>query len=158
MTARFRRRALSFIHAVVLGFLLAAPALAEGKLDVTGKFRASDGELDVAVYTEDKEKVGLLGIDNQGRVSFAFDKKEWSELVALWRRAEKVKSSAWKNVGEMTETGTKDISHLRIEAGPAMRFTIWSAEKGSKTCTLPAADYQRFGQALEHVRSYLAAQ
>ena len=153
-----------FAAALVLGLaLLAGPALAEGKLDVAAKFDNGATEVDQATYTaqNDKgveERVGLLGLRvGATRNSAAFGPTEWPALIDLFDKAGAAQSDSWTYVGDFTETGTADVSHLKVFAGPGVRFIIESPAKGAFTADVPRADMPAFTQALAQVKAYLGA-
>lgn len=128
-----------------------------GKLDVLGKFPATifTGELDVATYTENSERVGLLGIAKDKRVSFAFHPQEWDSLVQLFHKAEPVQGASWQFVGTVKEVGTKDPTLLIVTAETSgIRFTMETAE-GSFAVVLSRSDFDRFDANLRQVATYL---
>jgi len=143
--------------------LLAAPAPAKGKLDFVENFKTGDLELDVSTYTDPEVapyKVGLLGLAaGSTRNSFAFRGDEWQTLIDLVAKAARAKASgiAWSVVGEMTETGTSDLSHLVVSAGSGIRFALNSAKGASLTYVLAKADVPRFQRAIGKVKAYFAA-
>ncbi len=167
-----RRVAAAFTFALGLGLLAgpvlaqtasapSAPAAAQGKLDTIGAFANGDTEVDVATYTAPndqgvEERVGLLGVRvGTARNSAAFSPKEWRALLDLWVRAKAVRSRRWIPVGDFTETGTSDVSHLAIGAGPGVRFTVESPAKAALTVDLKRQDMPAFAAALARVKAYL---
>jgi hypothetical protein len=156
-----KRRILLFVTGLLLVLTpagLGPPNLAAqgGKLDVLGKFPASifSGELDVATYTENTERVGLLGISRDKRVSYAFHANEWESLIELFRKAEPVQGASWQFVGSLKEVGTKDPTLLIVTAGAGIRFTMETAD-GSFAVVLSRNDYERFETSLRQVATYL---
>ena len=150
------------VAAVALGFvLLAGPALAEGKLDFAGKFDGGATEVDLATYTapNDKgveERVGLLGLRvGATRNSAAFGPAEWRALLDLFAKAQNAQGGDWTYVGDFTESGTSDVSHLKVFAGPGVRFIVESPAKGALTVDLKRADIAGFAAALAQVKAYL---
>ena len=148
--------------ALALGVvLLAGPALAQGKLDMVGKFPNGDTEVDVATYTAPnaqgvEERVGLLGLRvGTQRNSAAFSVGEWRALLDLWAKAQNAQSDQWAYVGDFTETGTSDVSHLKVFAGPGVRFIVESPAKGAFTVVLNRGDMPAFSQALAQAKAYL---
>jgi hypothetical protein len=148
--------------AVALGLaLLAGPALAAGKLDMVGTFVNGDTEIDLATYTAlnaqgVEERVGLVGLRlGDRRNSAAFTPAEWRALIDLWTKAAAVRSGEWTYVGDFTETGTKDVSHLKISGGPGVRFIVESPAKGAYTADLKPSDMTGFETALARVKTYL---
>lgn len=128
-----------------------------GKLDVVGKFPASvfSGELDLATYTENNERVGLLGIARDKRVSYAFHPNEWDSLIQLFHKAEPVQGQSWQFVGTLKEVGTKDPTLLIVTAETSgIRFTMETAE-GSFAVVLSRNDFDRFETSLRQVATYL---
>jgi hypothetical protein len=126
------------------------------------KFRTGDLGLDVATYTDPEVapyRVGLIGmVSGSVRNSFAFRADEWTRLIALAAQAAQPQSSgAWRVVGEMTETGTSDVGHLVVSAGPGIRFALSSPKGAALTYVVARSDIPRFQQALGKVKAYLAA-
>jgi hypothetical protein len=142
----------------LLTLLLMLPATASvaGKLDVVAKFGVTGNELAVATYTDGTQKVALLAIWKDKRVSFAFDAKDWDSFIALYRKAAQTESASWQFVGTMKESETKDPTLLLITAGPGVRFTEETAE-GSFSVVLSPSDFERFEASLRQVKSYLAS-
>ena len=95
-----------------------------------------------------KGKVGLLTIATPDANSFAFNPSEWKSLIALCDRATKMQSGDWTVVGTMTETGTSDVSHLTVSAGPGLNFVITSPKDGTVAHVLQKAEFSRFQKAL----------
>jgi hypothetical protein len=138
--------------------LIAAPLLAEDKLDFVEKFRAGSLELGVATYGP-KDRVGLLGLrDGSQENSFAFSPEEWQTFIDLVAKAASQSAgSNWSVVGDMTETNTRDVSRLVISAGPGIRFAVNSPKGPSLTYVIGDSDISRLQQALSRVRAFLAA-
>jgi|HubBroStandDraft_6_1064221.scaffolds.fasta_scaffold215100_1 hypothetical protein len=138
--------------------LIAAPLLAEDKIDFVEKFRAGSLELGVATYGP-KDRVGLLGLrDGSQENSFAFSPEEWQTFIDLVAKAASQSTgSNWSVVGDMTETNTRDVSRLIISAGPGIRFAVNSPKGPSLTFVIGDSDISRLQQALSKVRAYLAA-
>jgi hypothetical protein len=140
-----------------------SPLLAAGKLDVVAKFQQANLELDVATYTETESKpskVGLLGLAaGTFRNSFAFNAQEWPNLIAAVAKAAKAQSAGnnWTVVAKLTETGTTDVSHLVVSAGPGIRFALNSQKGASLTYVIAKSDIPRLQQGLIRVRQYFAA-
>jgi hypothetical protein len=155
------RRSLFYVL-LVFGLALAtSPLWAEGKFAVIEKFANGNTELMVAHYTDPgapggKGKVGLLTIATPSRNSFAFNQLEWDRLIELYNKAAKVNSATWTVVGTMTETGTSDVSHLTVSAGPGINFVITSRKDGTVAHTLLKADFSRLQKALREVKDYLS--
>ncbi len=139
---------------VVLAFI--SPLYAAGKLDIVRKFTKGNTELKVATFTENAERVGLIGIASPARNSFAFKLKEWQMLIGLCTKASKIKSATWTEVGSMSETGTVDVSHLTVSAGPGMNFVITSPKKGTVSYAIQTPDYPVLLAALQKVKAYLS--
>jgi hypothetical protein len=139
--------------------LCATPALADGKLNILGKFVNADTELDVATYeASDGSRVALLGVRNgQRRNSIAFSPNEMPALFALWRQASSVRAGEWRYIGDFVETGTSDTSHLKISAGPGVRFIVESPAKGAFTVELATSDYPAFSAALDSTNAFVTA-
>ena len=134
---------------------------AEGKLAVVERFADRNTVLAVAHYTvagapTGKGKVGLLTIATPDANSFAFNLTEWKSLIELSGRAIKVQSRDWTVIGTMTETGTSDVSHRTVSAGPGVNFVITSSKGGTVAHVLPEAEFSRFQNALREVQDYLS--
>jgi hypothetical protein len=141
--------------------LATSPLWAEGKLAVIEKFASANTELMVAHFNDPgapkgKGRVGLLAIATPSRNAFAFNQPEWDKLIELYNKAAKIDSPAWTVVGTMTETGTSDVSHLTVSAGPGMNFVITSRKDGTVAHTLPRADFSRLQKALREVKDFLS--
>src|SRR5256885_7642796 len=83
---------LTWILVVAFGcILLPAPGRAKGQLATVSSFSNAGQKLDVVTYHDpDKggqNKIGLLGIAAQTRISFAFNLDDYAELFALWLKA-----------------------------------------------------------------------
>ena len=148
--------------ALVIGLSLgAAPTAQAGNLNVRGRFVNAGVELDVATYAapNDKgveERVLLLGIKSAGHaISIAVERTEAHTLQALWNQAESQQSDEWRYVGDFTETGTRDVSHLKVSAGPGVRYIIESPAKGASTADLSRSDMKAFGSALDEAVAYV---
>jgi len=134
---------------------------AEGKLAVVERFADRNTVLAVAHYTIEgaptgKGKVGLLTIATPDTNSFAFNLAEWKSLIELNDRAIKAQSRDWTVIGTMTETGTSDVSHLTVSAGPGVNFVITSPKGSAVAHVVPAAEFSRFQKALHDVQDYLS--
>jgi hypothetical protein len=152
-----------FAATLALSFAaLAQPALAEGQLQGFGQFENAAGRLDVDTYRvvhDDgvDERVGLLSIVTPEKtISIAFSKGEFPTLWTLWRTAEGSQSGTWKPVGDFVETGTSDTSHLKMSAGPGVRFVIESPALGAFTTELMSSNFEGFESALQKAESYVA--
>ncbi len=143
--------------------VFASPVLAKGKLDYVATFQQPNIRLDVCTYADpDKvpKKDALLGMSfGSVKNSFALDANEWAKLIGLIAAAATAQSSSdrWTVIGEMTETGTTDVSHLVISAGPGIRFALNSPAGASLTFMLARSDIPRFQQALVQVKAFLLA-
>jgi hypothetical protein len=152
--------------ALAFGLLLfTSGAQAGGKLAFVDKFIDGSNELDVATYfdpgdaSKASEKVAVLGIRNDTRrISISFGASEWHALVVLWAKAVAEQSNSWQDAGIYTETGTDDISTLKLSAGNGVIFLISSPAKGVETYRLSATDMGRFGVAVQNVQDSLANQ
>jgi hypothetical protein len=164
MSACIRRlSSVLIILAASLG-LLTSPLLAAGKLEFVEKFKQGRLELNVATYTEPDAstgklgKIGLLALAaGTLRNSFASDGPQWPKLIALIDKAAKAQSAGnkWTVVGEISETGTSDVSHLVVSAGPGIRFALNSPQGASLSYVLPRSDIARLQQAMGQVRQFL---
>lgn len=163
MTGMLRLAAvLAFGFTALVFTARAGPARAEGHLDIVATFTNGDTEIKVATYGAPndqgaEERIGLVGITiGEQKNSVAFSPNEWPALIRLWRRARDAQSDTWRPVGDFTETGTSDVSHLAVSAGPGMRLVLESPAKGAMTADLARSDLVAFGAALDKVTAYLA--
>jgi len=155
----------SLTAALMLSFaILAAPAAADdGKLQGFAQIQTADGRIDIDTYHVVREdgtdlRIGLLSIVVHGKhISVTFDKSEFPTLWTLWQNAQARQSASWQPVGDYVETGTTDVSHLRISAGPGVRFMIESPANGAFTSELPASSFSQFSSALQSAESFVAA-
>ena len=101
----------------------------------------------------------MLGLrDGSLENSFAFSPEEWQTFIDLVAKAASQSvASNWSVVGDMTETNTRDVSHLVISAGPGIRFAVNSTKGPSLTYVIGNSDVSRLQQALSKMRAYLAA-
>jgi len=150
------------IAALALAFV-PGPAVAEGQLTCNDRFVTATSELDLCTFTNPRAdgteiRVLLLGIESSDhrRISITFDKTETSALLRLWRQALDKQSTSWQPVGEYTETGTDDNSHLKVSAGPGVRLVIESPARGANTTELPPGNLAGFTAALEKAVNYVA--
>jgi len=136
-------------------------AQAQGGLHYLGKFVNSDSELHVMTYSKVTDKglegrIFLLGIQsNTRRNSVAFGPGDFPAFLRLWQSALKQQSDTWQPVGDYVEHGTKDVSHLKVSAGPGIRFVIESPARGAFTSELQPSNYDAFGSALETANLFL---
>lgn len=136
---------------------------AHAGMNVVGKFKSQDSEVDVAVYsaTDSKgleQRLGLLGVAIASkRNTIAFAPAEWISLITLWRQAKAAQGPVWRNIGGFTETGTSDAPHLTVSAGPGVRFSIESPARGAISADLSNADISRFDAALTQATQFLVA-
>ena len=56
----------------------------------------------------------------------------------------------------MTETGTSDVSHLTVSAGPGVNFVVTSPKGGTVAHVVQEAEFSRFQKALRDVQDYLS--
>ncbi len=133
------------ISAILFGLLLLpATAQAAGELVYAGKFFSGGNEFDIAQYTEDQDKVAVIGIEsNSQRTSVAFAPDEWHFFVELWRKAQSLQSATWQPVGTFKETNTDELALLTVTAGPGVQLTI-TGKKGPFVFVLLPGDYAQF--------------
>ena len=157
---------MTFAHrvaaALALGLVLfAAPALAAGKFEYAGKFDYGSTEVDLGKYVDTNDagvesRVGLVGVRvGTSKNSAAFDSGEWPTLLDLWAKAQTLQSDTWVYVGDFTETGPSDVSHLKVDAGPGVRIIIESPAKGAFTVEIKRSDMPSFSAALLEVKAFL---
>jgi len=143
----------SVLYALAALLLLATGAQAE--LKYVGTYAGSGGQLLVATYTENDDRVGLIGIAAAKRVSVAFGRDEWKSLLALWQKAKGTQSATWKLVGSFKETGTKEETLLTVTAGPSVQFTI-TDPAGTFSYTLARNNFAAFEANIRQVAEFLA--
>jgi len=153
---KFESRLILYAAFVLVVLAFVSPLHAAGKLDIVRKFTKGNTELKVATFTENAERVGLIGIASPARNSFAFKSKEWGVLIGLCTKASKIKSGTWTEVGSLSETGTTDVSHLTVSAGPGMNFVITSPKKGTVSYALQTQEYPALLAALQKVKAFLS--
>jgi hypothetical protein len=157
MLQRSRRPSSCLVIVAASLAMLVSPLVAKGTLDVVAKFQAIY-ELKVATYLDGTGRVGLLGMKGEAEnISYAFNSAEWAKLTGLVAKAARAQSTGgnWTVIGTMSETGTDDVSHLVVSAGPGIRFVLSSPKKAAHTCVLAAGDIPRFQQALAQVKGFL---
>lgn len=146
--ARSYGRLLALVAAFgVLGTAL--PARAAGQLIEIATFTSGGAQLKVDTYTSDGSTVGLLGISPAAgkRISFAFNRSEWTALIALWKKAAATQPGAWTIAGSMSETGTTEPSFLVLYAGSALNLVI-DEPTNSAVFSLARTDDPAFETAL----------
>ncbi|HLY74856.1 MAG TPA: hypothetical protein VKU80_12125 [Planctomycetota bacterium] len=77
-------------------------------------------------------------------------------MIDLCTKAGAEQSSSWKLIGTIVESDTTDISTLRVSAGPGIQLVIESQKIVSIAAVVPAADIQRFHEALRKAVGELA--
>lgn len=138
-----------------------APASAEGKAEQIGAFANADTEIDIYTYADVDDKgtevrVAAIKVQNgQGNNVAAFDADDWPDFVSLIHKAEASQSSNWQPIGEFVETGTTDVSHVRVSAGPGIRLVVESPAGGAFTAELPASRFVEFEAALSRISDFL---
>ena len=153
---------------ILLGIVAAAlafapgPAAAEGQLRCDDRFVSATSELDLCTFTNPRAdgteiRVLLLGIETRDhhRISITFDKTETPALMRLWRQALDKQSASWRPVGDYSETGMDDNSHLTLSAGPGVRFAIESPARGAYATEIPPGNLAGFTAALEKAVNYV---
>jgi hypothetical protein len=150
------RRPTLLLVIAVLFLLHSAPVQAAGQLDFVGKFFAGGTEFDIATYTEDAQRVALIGIvAGPQKIPVAFNSGEWDSFVDLWHKAAQVESASWQFVGSFKETTTRDKTLLIVTAGPGVQFTIIDP-KGTSSFVLGKSDFGTFETKVQQVTAYLA--
>ncbi|HZL58995.1 MAG TPA: hypothetical protein VFC38_04790 [Stellaceae bacterium] len=139
-------------------FLLVAPPAwaAGGTLDIVDKFMSGNTELDVATYTVDQSKVGLIGIVTDKRLSVAFDRDSLGTFTQLWKKAVAAQSATWRVIGSHKDGDTDTATLITVAAGPGVEFTLLEGTKGTNAFVLGRNDFDAFSAALEKMRQYFA--
>lgn len=143
-----RLRLIGLVVAAALMF----PVGAKAQLNVIGHYTGGNTTLDIATFTKKDDRVGIMGISR--KVSIAFAPGEFKHLVALWRKARKVRSDSFQFVGTYKETQTTYNSLLTVSAGPGIQFTV-NDKPGTYTFTMSPSDYARFDADLARVNAYI---
>ena len=89
--------------------------------------------MQVAVYTEGDETVGLVGIKGTDgkHVSITFDKQQMLTFIALVQKARAIQSDGWVEAGSFSETETSSPSHIVVYGGPSLQFSLTDPSIGS---------------------------
>ncbi len=148
-----KKRFLLTAFALLLAFPLMG--MQGGSLNIVAKFNTGETELDVATYTQNAEKVALIGISMPKKGSYAARADEWAALIQLWEKAAQTDSASWQFIGTLKETGTTDPTLVIITAGPGVRFTLETAD-GIFSYVLPKSDFPRFETSVQQVAHFLA--
>ena len=132
-----------------LGLLLPVWAHADG-LEKLATFSNGGQELTVAIYTEDDQTVGLVGIKatDGKRVSITFNNKEMQTFIALVQKARGMDSDKWAEAGSFSETETSSPSHIVVYGGPSLQFSLTDPSIGGYSYTLDTGDIAGFADAL----------
>jgi hypothetical protein len=145
----FSRRLLVLVVAFVI-FGATLPARADGQLEEIAAFASDGARLTVAVFTEDGNTVGLLGIAPVAgkRISFAFNRSEWTTLVALCKKAGATLPGAWTVAGSMAESRTTEPSFLVLYAGATLNLVL-DDPTNSAVFSMARSDEPAFETALD---------
>jgi len=132
-----------------LSLLASVQAYSDG-LEILSRFNAGGEELEVAVYTEGDQTVGLVGIKGTDgkHVSITFDKKEMLTFIALIQKARAIQSDNWAEAGSFSETETSSPSHIVVYGGPSLQFSLADPSIGSYNYTLDKGDIAGFADGL----------
>jgi len=130
--------------------LVPVQASADG-LEILSRFNAGGEELEIAVYTEGDQTVGLVGIKGTDgkHVSITFDKKEMVTFMALVQKARAIQSDGWVEAGSFSETETSSPSHIVLYGGPSVQFALTDPSIGGYNFTLDKGDIAGFADGLE---------
>jgi hypothetical protein len=143
------------LAALTLLLTLSATGIGAGKLEYVATFGSEGNQLNVATYTQDTNKVGLIGIALAKKASYAASRSEWDNFIKLWDTASQTNSATTQFIGSIKETETTDPTLLLITAGTGVRITLETAN-GSFSYLLPKSDYAKFEAGLRQVAKYLA--
>ena len=131
-----------------------AAAPAPPKLTTIAKYDGTGGQVLVGAFTDNDQRVGVLGVSSVRRASVALAKDEWASLLDLWQQARALRATTWQTVGTVKETGLKQPSVLTVMGGPSVQFTIADA-RGSFTVAVPKNDIARLDASLHKVSLFL---
>lgn len=133
-----------------LSLLLPVWAYSDG-LEVLSRFSNGSEEMQVAVYTEGDETVGLVGIKGTDgkHVSITFDKQQMATFIALVQKARAIQSDGWVEAGSYSETETSSPSHIVVYGGPSLQFSLTDPSIGSYNFTLGKGDISGFADGLD---------
>ena len=150
-----RARLSLFAAAIVL--FAAVAARAGGNLVTIEKFNIAGAELDLDTFEQNGQATGLLGIImGKDRNAFTFDKGEIVEFLELYRKTVAARGAgAWKEMGTLSEHGTKDVSRLTLSAGPGVRFVLASPAGPTQVFTLADSETARFERGLLKIKAFL---
>ncbi|HEY4839283.1 MAG TPA: hypothetical protein VIH72_11790 [Candidatus Acidoferrales bacterium] len=143
------------LAALTLLLTFSARGIGAGKLEYVARFGSEGNQLNIATYTEDANKVGLIGITLAKKGSYAASRSEWDNFIKLWDTASQTNSTTTQFIGSIKETETTDPTLLLITAGPGVRITLETGN-GSFSYLLPKSDYAKFEEGVRQVAKYLA--
>ncbi len=150
--------ALAAVCALAAGLLImASPALAQGKLDLVGKYTSGDQEIDVATIADQgKRTVRLDVVKGESRTSIVLNPDQLGALLDLWDKAGGAQSDTWMEVGAIDGTaGPKGPTHLTLSAGKGVRFVLQSPPAAAVTFDLDPDDTSRFDLSLHEAQTFL---
>ncbi len=132
-----------------LSLLLPLQAYSDG-LEILSRFSNGGEEMQVAVYTEGDETVGLVGIrGTDGKhVSITFNKPQMATFIALVQKAQAIQSDSWVEAGSFSETQTSSPSHIVVYGGTSVQFSLTDPSIGSYNFVLTKSDISAFTDAL----------
>ena len=132
-----------------LSLLLPLQAYSDG-LEILSRFSNGGEEMQVAVYTEGDETVGLVGIrgTDHKHVSITFDKTEMLTFIGLVQKAGAIQSGNWVEVGSFDESQTSSPSHIVVYGGTSVQFSLTDPSIGSYNFVLDKGDIAGFMAAL----------
>jgi hypothetical protein len=123
-------------------------------LTTIGTYPGGGGQVIVAAYLDNDQRVGLLGVASVRRASVAFAKDEWGSLVDLLQQARAVRSATWQTVGTFKETGVKEPAQLTVAGGPGVQFVVTNP-RGAFTVSVGKGDLARLDASLHKVALFL---
>lgn len=131
--------------------LMATAVHAKGKLNAVKHFDCAEGSIDVVTYSQDSEKVGLLGFSvGDTRVSFAGDATHWPDLINLVIRAANNQAG-----GSLTEAAGSNKCTITLSPGKPLHMVLTDPQRGRVEITMPAEAVDAFLQSLEEVQTFL---
>ena len=123
-------------------------------LTTIGTYQGGGGQVIVAAYLDNDQRVGLLGVSAVRRASVAFARDEWGSLIDLLQQARAVKGNTWQTVGTFKETGVKEPAQLAVAGGPGVQFAVTNP-RGTFTVSVPKGDLARLDASLHRVAQFL---
>lgn len=143
------------LSAILAGLLL-LPGMARAQFAVVEHYTGgSDTTLDIGTFTQNGERVALIGLSHKASITFKKG-REWNSFIALWRKAKKTRSQSFQVIGSLKEIGPASPSLLKVAAGPGVQFTI-SDKPGTYSFVLLPSNFASFDAAIVKVTASLTS-